>query len=122
MIYRIESRLFFNGTMMVVSTSCAAIINTSGLKSKAPAGGMYFLNIRSTGFVRLYRIGAAGVCGLIQLNTACISTAYKKIEILRLRMSINARPSMTTQTMLPATNTGKPLSSKVKKWSTTCVK
>ena len=97
-------------------------MNTRGLKSKFPAGGMYFLNNLSTGVVRLFKIGAAGVCGFIQLKTACISTAYKKIEMLMLTMPKSARPSKTSQTVFPATNIGKPLSRNVKKLSVTCVK
>lgn len=40
--------------------------------------------------------------------------------MLRLTTLIRARPSMTIQTVFPATNKGKPLSRKLKKCSISC--
>lgn len=68
--YNADSKLFSNGINTVVSNNCAVMMNMSGFKSTFPAGGINLRKKRSIGPVRLFSIGAIGVCGFIQLSKA----------------------------------------------------
>ena len=91
---------------MVSRNTCAVIIKISGFKSILPAAGINFLRKFNIGLVILFKMGAIGVYGLIQLNTACISTEYKKIAMLMLRMPRNAIAHTFSHMLLPTKNNG----------------
>ena len=81
-------------------------MKTSGVKSILPAAGINFLRKFKIGLVILFKTGAIGVYGLIQLNTACINTAYKKIAMLMLIMPRKAIVNTFIQMPLPTINNG----------------
>lgn len=88
-------------------------MNISGFRSTFPAGGINLRKKPKIGCVKLFNNGAIGVFGLIQLSTACINTAYRKIVILMLTTPISAIASIVSQTLAPTINNGKPFSHKV---------
>ncbi len=97
------------------------MMKMSGLKSILPAIGMYFLKKLNIGYVRLFKIGATGEYGFIQLKMACISTEYIKMVMLMLTTPINATASIANQMLLPAIHNGNPLSSRDNMVNTSCV-
>jgi hypothetical protein len=81
-------------------------MNASGVRSILPAAGIKFLRKFKIGLVILSKTGAIGVYGLIQLNTACISTAYRNIAMLMLIIPRNAIENIFSQMPLPTINNG----------------
>ena len=98
----------------VAKTNCAPMTKTSGLISMCPMGRINKRILVSMGAVSESNNGANGVWGLIQLNTACIKTAYKKMVRLMFITPTMAKPRSLGQIWLPATIKGKSFSHKVR--------